>query len=69
MAEPHEVVRDYRGQELLRCTHCGRALTHAEFYDLGLRLPEAGESCDDYYDAEVLDSATHPACVEAVRAG
>jgi len=69
MPEPHEVVRDFQGQDLLHCSHCGRPLTQAEFFDLGLRLPEPGESRDEYCDAEVLDSVTHTACLAATRAG
>jgi hypothetical protein len=68
MAEPLDIVCDYRGEPVLHCSTCGRALSVAEFFELGLRPLDSGESREEYCDAEVIDSVTHTACV-AVPAG
>lgn len=47
------------------CDHCHQPVTFEDFIDLGLRAPDTGESRDDYFDAELLDSLTHEACIRA----
>lgn len=60
-------VVDERGRPMFICGICGVALTPDDFYALELRLPDHGESADDYFDAELLDSIEHAACVRARR--
>lgn len=48
---------------------CGAALGVDNFFQLGLRLPERGESAAEYFDAELLDRIDHIACVSSARAG
>jgi hypothetical protein len=45
-----------------RCERCCRPLEEEDFGDLGLRLPYRGESREEYFDAELLDSVTHLRC-------
>jgi len=59
-------VLDYRGSVMFHCRRCGEALTAEDFFALGLRLPDRGESREDYCDAELLDDdVSHAACVAA----
>ena len=55
-------VVDYSGSVMFRCRRCGAALTEEDFFAIGLRLPEHGESREDYCDAELIDDVTHAAC-------
>jgi len=50
---------------VLYCARCGNVMREDDFGDLGLRLPEAGESSDEYMDAELLDTICHAHCVDA----
>lgn len=54
---------------MFECTRCGEALTADDFFSLGLRLPDEGESRDDYCEAELMDDAAHRDCAAARRAG
>ena len=54
---------------MFTCRRCGRALTTDDLFELGMRLPDKGESRGDYCDAELLDDVEHPACIAAARAG
>lgn len=63
------IVTDFRGRPLFECTRCGEALTADDFFSLGLRLPDEGESRDDYCEAELIDDAAHRDCAAARRAG
>jgi hypothetical protein len=63
------IVTDYRGQPLFHCSRCGAALTADDFFALGLRLPDDGESREDYCEAELIDVAEHVDCALARRAG
>ncbi|MEX0749438.1 MAG: hypothetical protein WD359_01400 [Dehalococcoidia bacterium] len=42
-------------------------MTRSDFFDLGLRLPELGETPDDYCDTELIDGFEHAACHERRR--
>lgn len=64
----HAVV-DEHGAVMFACPTCGRPLTEDDFFDLGLRLPERGESRDDYRDAELLDEVSHLRCAGAAGVG
>ena len=65
-------ITDSAGRPMFTCRRCGGALTADDFFELGMRLPDHGESRDDYCDAELLDYVEHAACVVvsgASRAG
>ena len=47
------------------CAHCALPLEFEDFGDLGLRPPQEGESREDYFDAELLDSISHLHCIDA----
>ena len=66
MAQP---ITDAAGRPMFLCRRCGGPLTADDFFELGMRLPDHGESREDYCDAELLDYIDHPACVQAARAG
>jgi hypothetical protein len=36
-----------------------------DFADLGLRVPEYGETADDYCTAELIDDLEHRSCIQA----
>jgi len=73
MTSPHatisDAVTDFRGIVMFHCGVCGTALTKEDFFEMSLRLPEAGESKDDYCEAELIDRMSHTACLRAARAG
>jgi len=60
-------IRDTHALPMFDCSRCGEAMTQEEFFALGMRLPDTGESRGDYYDAELIDSVTHLACLESAR--
>ena len=62
-------VTDFRGQILFRCDHCDAPLTSDDFFVLGMRLPDDGESREEYCEAELLDDASHNDCAAVRRAG
>lgn len=61
-------IVDNRGKAMFACSLCGVAMTDDDFFDQGLRLPDAGESLDEYCDAELTDVFRHLACVRSVAA-
>jgi hypothetical protein len=64
-----DAVTDFRGQIMFRCGVCRVALTKEDFFEMSLRLPDSGESKDDYCEAELIDEMSHTACLRAARAG
>jgi len=62
-------ILDEHGRVMFRCSTCDGAISVDDFFQLGLRLPERGESADDYRDAELLDRIDHADCSQAARAG
>ncbi|MBI5288222.1 MAG: hypothetical protein HY873_04550 [Chloroflexi bacterium] len=68
MTPSAEALRDTRGQPMFVCPDCGRALTAEDVFEHGLRLPDYGETRDEYYEAELLDSLGHVSCLRARRA-
>jgi len=69
MSLPSTPIVDERGCVMFHCGTCGGPIRVDDFFQLGLRLPERGESAGEYFDAELLDRIDHVACVSAVRAG
>jgi hypothetical protein len=62
-------VLDRHGRVIFTCADCGEPITTDDFFDLSLRLPDDGESRDDYFAAELLDSLSHLDCARASHAG
>lgn len=62
-------IADEAGRPMFTCRRCGGPLTADDFFELGMRLPDDGESRDDYCDAELIDYVEHPTCIAATRAG
>ena len=69
MATTASPMLDRFGRVMFTCSDCGEPLTTDDFFDLALRFPDPGESQDDYFTAELLDSVSHLSCTEARRAG
>ena len=67
MNAPQSPLLDYRGAMMFRCTRCGTGLSPDDIFDLGMRLPDRGESRDDYIEAELIDEMMHVACLRAGR--
>jgi hypothetical protein len=60
-------ILDERGRPLFVCRVCRQPLTTDDFFYFGMRLPDEGESAEDYFEAELLDGIDHDACVRARR--
>ncbi len=58
-------VIDCRKQVLFSCSGCGSPLTHDDFFELGLRLPDSGESRDEYCESELIDDVSHTRCLRS----
>jgi hypothetical protein len=65
----NEPVVDHRGNAMFHCESCDGPITRLDIEDLGLRLPDSGESADDYLDAELVDVFRHTLCANAARTG
>jgi hypothetical protein len=63
-----DAVVDHHGRVMFLCGACGAPITKGDLFELGLRLPEPGESKDDYCEAELIDTITHVGCVRTSRA-
>jgi hypothetical protein len=63
----NDAVTDDRGRVMFHCSVCGEAMTRSDFYDAELRLPDRGESAEEYCDAELIDQLEHATCVKRVR--
>ena len=66
---PPTVIEDARVRAMFPCARCHVAMTQEDFFALGMRLPDAGESRTDYFDAELLDAITHDTCPVSELAG
>ena len=63
-----EPVVDRHGNVMFYCGYCGSPIGRDDILDLGMRLPDFGETAQDYQDSELVDSFRHKACVSATRA-
>jgi hypothetical protein len=63
-----EPIVDRHGNVMFYCDYCGTPICRDDVLELGFRLPEFGESADDYRDAELIDSLRHERCLAAARA-
>jgi len=69
MASPTtDAVIDHQGRIMFLCAACGLPITKSDLFELGLRLPDPGESKDDYCASELIDSLTHGDCPTSARA-
>ena len=64
-----EPVVDGHGNVMFWCDCCGTAINRSDILYVGLRLPDAGETAEDYRDSELIDSFRHVGCVGATKAG
>jgi len=62
-------VLDQHGRVMFQCGHCGTPISQNDFFDLGLRLPDMGETKEEYCDAELINTVEHVDCLRADRAG
>lgn len=69
MTTARTAILDRNGRVMFVCSQCGQPVTVDDFFDLGLRLPDDGETRDDYFSAELLDDLSHIDCSRAKRAG
>ena len=65
----HDPIVDFSGRIMFLCAACGAPMTRDDFFEIGLRLPDQGESREDYCDAELIDRITHVDCLRAARTG
>jgi hypothetical protein len=63
--ETNEVLLGPDGRPIFVCAICHQALGKDDIFDLGLRVPEPGETWEEYADAEVIDAIEHVACAES----
>ena len=68
MSQSGSPILDRRGQPLLRCSRCAGPITDNDVYDQGLRLPDPGESADEYIESELIDELHHVDCRGSLRA-
>jgi hypothetical protein len=66
--ETNDVLLDPDNRPMFVCAICGRALTRDDIFELGLRLPEPGETWEEYGEADLIDAIEHVVCAES-RAG
>lgn len=62
-------VLDQYGRIMFFCRACGAPITQDDLFELGLRLPDAGETKEEFCDRELLDGVEHVDCLKAARAG
>jgi len=63
-----EPIVDRNGNVMFWCDRCRLPMSRLDILDLGMRMPDYGESTEDYLDSELIDSFRHPRCV-ATKAG
>ena len=64
-----EPIVDEHGNVMFWCHQCHSPISRSDILDLGMRLPDYGESAEEYLDAELIDSFQHPVCGAAAKAG
>ncbi len=69
MSPASSPVLDHHGRIMFFCRACGAPITYDDFFELGLRMPDAGEAKEEFCDAELLDGVEHVDCLKAARAG
>ena len=69
MESPNDPLVDRRGRVMFQCILCGEAIARIDILESGLRLPDDGETAEEYLDAQLLDGVEHAQCPAAVSAG
>jgi NAD-dependent SIR2 family protein deacetylase len=57
-----EPLLDHRGQAMFYCTRCNGPISRSDIVEFGARLPDHGETADEYLDSQLLDGIEHPRC-------
>jgi hypothetical protein len=65
MSDGQEIVGDLSGRPFMTCAACSGPLCKEDFWKAKLRLPEHGETPEEYRDAELIDDLRHVSCVSA----
>jgi hypothetical protein len=60
---------DRDGKPMFVCPDCLAPLSSDDVVAHNLRVPDVGETRDEYAEAELLDSLSHIDCLRARRAG
>lgn len=68
MNAPQPLLDRY-GRPMFICRACGEPMTSDDLFRLGLRLPDYGETREEYCDAELIDEVEHESCGRRARAG
>lgn len=58
-----DTTTNARPEALFTCPICGRPVLESDYFELGMRPPDPGETRDEYCDAELVDEIQHAACV------
>jgi hypothetical protein len=59
---------DYKGRTMFLCTRCREPISREDILEFGARLPEHGETAEDYLDSQLLDGIDHVQCVASAAA-
>ncbi len=62
------VVVDRSGRPLFYCHLCHGPITRLDFAKLCLRLPDPGETVDEYCDSELIGQLSHFDCTAGAQA-
>ncbi len=68
MTTTSEQLLDEHGRAMFWCDDCKEAMTKDDVFELGMRLPDHGETRDDYVEAELVDVVRHLRCIRGTRA-
>lgn len=68
MDEYSKPVVDRHGSVMFYCSACGAPISSSDILDFGTRLPDFGETAQDYLDAQLIDSFRHQRCLNAAKA-
>jgi hypothetical protein len=68
MHDHEEPLLDFRGRTMFYCTRCGAPISRSDILEFGARLPDDGETAEDYLDSQLLDGIDHVRCTAAAAA-
>ncbi len=68
MTTSNELLLDHHGLVMFYCQDCMEPMTKDDIFELGMRLPDHGETRDDYVEAELVDVVRHLGCIRAAKA-
>lgn len=64
----NQPIVDRHGSIMFYCSFCGTPIGRDDIIELGMRLPDFGETAEEYRDAELVDAFQHRQCLGAARA-